>query len=509
MRVLYVDIDSLRPDHLGCYGYERDTSPTIDRIAEDGVVFDRCYVSDSPCGPSRTALATARHGINNGVVTHYGSGQWYDEPGEGSGGGDPDRPLSFLHLSNGGVHTASVSSFSKRHLAYHFEGAFRESIQPTREIGAETVPEVTDAATDWLDTHATEDDWLLHVNYWDVHHPYEDIERELSAVRGSGPAPSFPTDDDIAAHREGTGFRAAPLWPSPSEHGDYNEERYADYPFPESVAGRADAERLVDGYDAAVRKVDQAVEALLDRLEAHGVREETAVVVTADHGEALGEHGVYTEHAFPHPPCQQVPLVVSWPGMASGEHVTEQVYQFDLMATLADLFRLDVPDGWDAEPFTPALRGDAFEGRDRIVAGHGIMTFGRAVYEGEWVYIRILHPGVFSVPGLYNDPDLPGDGLELLHHRGEDPHMRENLTGERPEKAAELRAHLDAFVADHGDGEDPLARMAETDGPYLYADPRNLIDLYEDLDRSEKQVAALRRSFREFPSAGVPRRHGY
>jgi hypothetical protein len=120
------------------------------------------------------------------------------------------------------------------------------------------------------------------------------------------------------------------------------------------------------------------------------------------------------------------------------------------------------------------------------------------VYEGEWVYIRILHPGVFSVPGLYNDPDLPGDGLELLHHRGEDPHMRENLTGERPEKAAELRAHLDGWVTDHRDGEDPLARMAAERGPFLYVDPDALLDLYEEIDRSDAQRERVERAD-EFP----------
>ena len=56
MRVLYVDIDSLRPDHLGCYGYDRTTSPTIDALAASGVRFEECFASDTPCLPSRTAM---------------------------------------------------------------------------------------------------------------------------------------------------------------------------------------------------------------------------------------------------------------------------------------------------------------------------------------------------------------------------------------------------------------------------------------------------------------------
>ena len=68
MRILYIDIDSLRPDHLGCYGYHRSTSPNIDAIAAEGVRFTNCYATDVPCLPSRTALFSSQFGIHNGVV---------------------------------------------------------------------------------------------------------------------------------------------------------------------------------------------------------------------------------------------------------------------------------------------------------------------------------------------------------------------------------------------------------------------------------------------------------
>lgn len=73
MRVLFLDLDTLRPDHLGCYGYHRDTSPTIDAIAAQGVRFENYYCSDAPCLPSRTALMTGRFGIHTGVVGHGGT----------------------------------------------------------------------------------------------------------------------------------------------------------------------------------------------------------------------------------------------------------------------------------------------------------------------------------------------------------------------------------------------------------------------------------------------------
>ena len=519
MRVLLVDVDSLRPDHLGCYGYGRDTSPTIDRVAADGVRFEQCYVSDSPCLPSRTALATCRFGIDTGVVTHFGEGQWYDNPGSGHDL-DDDRKMSFTHLAHNGVRTASISSFAERHMAYHFSGAFQESIQPTAETGllaVEDAADVTDAATTWLDGHVADEDWLLHVNYWDVHHPYLGIDEYVDEVRDSGPAPEFPTQADIDDQQGMVGPRTADLWPNPSERGaDWYEEKYGEWPFPDRVQERADAEQFVDGYDAAIRKVDDEVATLLDYLDDAGVLDETAVVVTGDHGEALGEHGIYAEHAMPHRPCQRVPLVVSWPDItddAAGQAVEEYVYQFDLMPTICDQYDVDTPDGWAAESFTDALSDpDGFEGREFVVSGHGIYTFGRALYEDDWLYVRLLHPGVFSLPGQYNDPDLPHDGLELLYDLDEDPNMTDNRIADDARRADEMRSRLDAWLVEHvstgwrdqqpveARGRDTLTRMC-SDGPYLYVDPDALVDLYTDLDRDDAQIAALERSLAEFPRA--------
>ena len=73
MRVLFVDIDTLRPDHMGAYGYHRNTTPNMDRVAAEGMRFDRVYCSDAPCLPSRAALISGQFGIHNGAVGHGGT----------------------------------------------------------------------------------------------------------------------------------------------------------------------------------------------------------------------------------------------------------------------------------------------------------------------------------------------------------------------------------------------------------------------------------------------------
>src|SRR6185503_7187104 len=131
MRILYIDIDSQRPDHLGCYGYHRDTSPNIDRIAREGVRFDNYYVSDAPCLPSRTAMWSGRFGVHTGVINHGGTAA---EPFvEGPGRGFRDRLGQTCWMSclrRAGFQTATISPFGERHAAWWWYAGFNEICNP-------------------------------------------------------------------------------------------------------------------------------------------------------------------------------------------------------------------------------------------------------------------------------------------------------------------------------------------------------------------------------------------
>ena len=423
-----------------------------------------------------------------------------------------------------------MSSFTQRHLAYHFSAGFQDAIQPTAETGplaVEDASDVTDAALTWLDGHATTDDWVLHVNYWDVHHPYQDIAEHVEPIRESGSRPAWPDEDTLASQEGMTGIRTRELWPSPAgPDSSWYAEESGVWPMPDSFDSRGDVERLIDGYDASVRKVDAEIAILLDALDDHDIREETAIVVTGDHGEALGEHGIYAEHALPHLACQRVPLLLSWPGLTTGADentdidaanvagtsVDEYVYQFDLMPTLCELFDIPVPDGWAAESFQPALIADQrgeFSGREFLVCGHGIYTFGRALYRNGWMYARLLHPGVFSLPGQYNDPELPNGGLEMLYDLETDLHQSRNVIDKNPDTATEMRATLDRWLSDQISdrwydnqpvetrGRDPLTQMC-TEGPYFYVNPGDLLDVYRNEKGHDQQADRLEEILAKF-----------
>ena len=119
MRILFVDIDTLRPDHMGCYGYSCN-NPNMDRVCAEGIRFDEYYCSDAPCLPSRAALVSGMFGIRNGAVGH--GGRAADRSFSG-----PLRDFTDLVDDNcfhnvfrrAGMHTASVSTFPERHSSFH------------------------------------------------------------------------------------------------------------------------------------------------------------------------------------------------------------------------------------------------------------------------------------------------------------------------------------------------------------------------------------------------------
>ncbi|QDQ97078.1 sulfatase-like hydrolase/transferase [Tomitella fengzijianii] len=135
MKVIYVDVDTLRPDHIGPYGYARDITPHLDEMASESVRFDHYFCSDSPCMPSRTALMSSRFGITNGIVGHgRPAAQYRMDAGHAP---QFDRPLLGRWLGLHGFHTAAVSSFADRHRSYFFDGNFRENARLAAEIGGD------------------------------------------------------------------------------------------------------------------------------------------------------------------------------------------------------------------------------------------------------------------------------------------------------------------------------------------------------------------------------------
>ncbi len=457
MRILYIDIDSQRPDHLGCYGYHRNTSPTIDQIASEGVLFERCYTPDAPCLPSRTAFYSGRFGIHTGVVGHGGTAaqpkiqgsernfrDYFDEQGLA-------RQLQIL-----GYHTAMISPFGQRHAAWHFYAGFNE-IHNTGEGGMESAETVQPVVDKWMADNASKDDWYLHINYWDPHTPYR-VPEDIENVFENEPLPAWLDDDEvIARHNKMVGPHTS------LEIGMYNDNEMEKYPrHPGKITDKASMRRMIDGYDMGVRYVDDQIAKIIADLKAAGVYDDTCIIISADHGENQGELGIYGEHGTADDTTCRVPLIIKYPNGAKGARNTKFHYNLDLAPTLMDLLGGKKKPLWDGESYADAITEGTDIGRDEVVISQCCHVCQRSVRWDKWLYMRTYHDGFHLFP------------QEMLYDLEADPHEQNNLAEAHPDICREGQwrlsrwhdAQMQKMAIESNDVTDPLWTVVREGGPF-------------------------------------------
>ena len=386
MRILYLDLDTLRPDHLGCYGYHRNTSPNIDSVARQGTRFENYYCSDAPCLPSRTALMSGRFGIHTGVVNH--GGLCADIRPDGSNRSfrdtlDKESLPGFLRTC--GLKTVSISPFAERHSAYYFLAGFSE-VHNTGRGGMESAEEVTPTALDWIVRNADKDNWFLQLNYWDPHTPYR-APAEFGNPFENDPLPEWLTEEVVSRQLKETVGLHGIL--DIAMFDDREDERFPRQPG--KVTDMNGVRREIDGYDCGVRYVDSHVGDLLKKLEELGVLENTVIIVSSDHGENLGELGLWSEHGTADGITSRIPMIIRWPGMKKGGSESGLHYNIDLLPTLADLLGKTSPSTWEGRSFADTVRDGVQTGRDTLVLSQCCHGCQRSVRWDDWLYIRTYH----------------------------------------------------------------------------------------------------------------------
>lgn len=457
MRIVYIDIDSLRPDHLGCYGYHRRSSPNIDQIADEGVRFTNFYCSDSPCLPSRTAFFTGRFGINSGIVNH--GGVYADRRPEGPGRQFRNRfaegNLAGV-LRAAGYRTASISPFPQRHSAYHVWENFHEMID-TGTQGHEHAEVGYSFAETWLQQNHQRDNWFLHVNFWDPHGPY-DVPLSYGNPFENDPPPDWLTQELIDRQRK-------------TQYGSFDALRPSGRPLhvrlkdvcprqPETISNRAEWKQWIDGYDVGIHYADAHVGKIIARLIELGIYNDTAIIVSSDHGENHGELGIYGDHQTADHWGNYIPLIVRWPGLDGfqpGSACDSLLYNVDLTATLAELCGGSQPALWDGRSFAGALKSGVNCGREFLVLSQGASSCQRSVRWGDHVLVRTYHTGNNNFPTW------------MLFNLKDDPHELNNLAGMLPDLVGHGAVLMEGWMYEQmlkSGAPDPLMRIVAEGGPY-------------------------------------------
>lgn len=293
--LLLVTIDTIRADHLGCYGYFRNTSPNLDAFAAESMVFDDCFAPVATTLPSHLSLLTAAYPMEHGVLANTGSAHRRFVP-------NPALRTYAEIAGEAGYRTAAFVSAAplKRHTG--IDAGFDLFDEPA---GAERRAEETnEAVSAWLETMDGRP-WFAWVHYFDPHVTY-------------APPPPWDSyysmDDDLVRHLSERRFLSGKV-----QHGS-EEIRTAD---------------LVNLYDGEVAYTDSQIGKLLSAFRAAGGYEETVIIVVGDHGESLGQHDVW-HHGDVWNEQLRVPLLIRLPGRHP-ERVGKALSVTDILPTLLSL----------------------------------------------------------------------------------------------------------------------------------------------------------------------------
>ncbi|HET7293690.1 MAG TPA: sulfatase [Vicinamibacteria bacterium] len=389
-------IDTLRADHLGCYGYPRGTSPFLDGLARRGVLFERAYSSCSHTGPAHASLFTGLHPSQHGVRRN---GMGFPTGAAGS-----YRTLAEL-VAERGYDSAGFSAVAFLRSVSRGLRSFEGGGRDWQEYAQADV--VVDRAIAWLRSRRPGDRFLLFVHLFDPHVPQRAPEELLAQFR-----PATRADAEALAREAHERRGVAP--------GFYKDA--------------LELAREHGAYDAEIRLADRAVGRLFDAAHGAGLLAEGLFLVTADHGEGLGSHSYGGHGARLYEEQLRVPLIVYRAGLPPGRRVRGLARHVDIVPTLLDLVGapfsqpgFDVP-GRSLRPSLepregPLSAAEAFAqrrlGAERRGAGQG-ETYSLMDAEG-WKFIENAR------------------GPDELYDLGSDPLERRNLLRRSPERAAALR----------------------------------------------------------------------
>lgn len=421
MRVVFLDIDTLRRDHLGCYGYKRNTSPNIDSIAAEGVRFDNYYCPNAPCLPSRASLITGQFGIRTGVVGHGATAADLRLQGESRGFTDLYSENSlFMQFRRGGYRTVSVSSFAERHSSWWFNSGFNE-IYNVGGRGNEIAAQVTPIALDWLDRNSTNDSWVLHIQFWDPHTPYRAPAEFGNPFEAEPLSDDWINDEIFNEHLRHIGPHGA------NEIGMWSDDTSPLYPrHPGKLETRGDVKRFIDNYDCGIKYTDDNIGLIFDKLRSLGIYDDTSVIITSDHGENLGELGIYAEHATADEPTCHIPMIIKWKGGVAGHTDSGFHTNVDLCPTVRELVGSHTVGKYeyDGVSYARTLTEGADCSQNSIVLTQCAHVCQRSARFGDYIYIRTIHGGYHLMPP------------EMLFDIKDDPHEINNIAGERPDLCA-------------------------------------------------------------------------
>jgi arylsulfatase A-like enzyme len=450
--ILWICTDQQRTDTLGCYGNRHIRTPHIDRLADSGVRFERAYCQCPVCTPSRASFLTGRYPRTtrcrqNGqklppeerLITRLFADQGYvcglagklhlapcaPEVCNGSEArGDDGYHVFRWSPATGGKHDWALNEHSQW-LEGRGKNLKREPIPGSRQVYYGEDEEdrqgtwCVEEAIRFIRSNARRGNrWLFSVNLFDPHHPFDPPQRLMDKymeMLDKIPLPNYAPGE----------LDAKPVYQRMDSAKAYNSNELFNW----GEMTELEHKLVCASQWAMVEHIDEQVGRLMDALEECGERDDTLVIFMSDHGEMMGDHGIYWKGPYFYEPLIRVPLLISWPGVIPESVASEALIELvDLAPTLLDAADLPAGEGMQGRSFWPLLNGRAAPDthRDSVYCEYynaqpwhpDCPPQCTMVFDGRYKLVRIHSTCEGELYDLLTDPD------ERINLYDSEPHLK-------------------------------------------------------------------------------------
>ena len=409
--ILLIAIDTLRADHLSCYGYRVKTSPFIDKIASEGAIFKYAYAPAIPTHPGYTTMLTGVHPLHHKIVCHAGSIFL-----------SKDIPLVSELLKKKGYITAAADNLATmkggewfiRGYDYYFATGGIVVISKGIKISGEIVLNKTLEFLDMWSNKLKDKKFFLFVHFWDPHAPYyppEDLVKKI--FKGD------PSQGNLKEKVEKT------VW------GRYLLKGWLGKLVEKGIRNPDYIEAL---YDAEIMYTDDKVKKIYEKLEELGIIDDTIIIITADHGESMGEHDIFYDHHGLYEWDIRIPLIVRYPEkVPKGTKVDVFVQHTDIVPTILDVASCTPGEHIYGKSLIKLIEGE-WNGYDKVLLMENTRMTKRAIRTRKWKLIETMRPDPYGRPAGYLELfDLEKDPLEQNNLAYENRDIALRLLGELEE----------------------------------------------------------------------------
>ncbi len=402
--ILLIGIDSLRADHMSCYGYPKLTTPHIDRFAQGGTLFERTYSAYIPTTSGYGSMLTGMDVFNTQMVALRHKG--------------PLRPevATLAEIVKAEGYNTTCVGFRGNPAARGFDtyldyagwGSWNEGRSPKAEnLNAVTIPELNRLAKEKAP-------FFLFLRHMDPHAPYlPPAPFERMFYHGNECNPRNHSMDPVMAFKPFRDFFAT--WMPP---------------------GITDKDYVIAQYDGAVAYMDAAIQTILNAVETLGLLDNTIVVINSDHGETLYDHDCYFDHHGLYDQTLHVPLILHYPGkVPAGKRVSGFNRHQELVPTLLELAGIETDIAFDGKSLMRLVDGSVASYDSEFYITECTWMRKHGWRTPEWKLIVALEPDFHFKPEIE------------LYNLVEDPGENNNVAEAEPDVVAMLRARMDAWIA--------------------------------------------------------------